>query len=202
MTTSDARIRACHCCGLAQLVPPVPPRHHARCVRCGTGLVHASRVARSNSRTAALALAALLLYPVAVGVPMLTISQLGHANETSLLAGVITLLSSGQLFVGLVVLLCSIVLPLGKLAALLVLSTGATRLTAHHRAWTYRIVEWTGRWGMLDVLLVTLLVAVLKLRDMVDVAAGPAAGAFAAVVVLSLLASASFDPHRLWEPDA
>ena len=67
---------------------------------------------------------------------------------------------------------------------------------------TYRVVEFTGRWGMLDVLLVTLLIAVVKLGDVVQVAPGPAALAFTAVVVLSLLAAATFDPHALWEGDA
>ena len=75
-------------------------------------------------------------------------------------------------------------------------------MTAARRAGTYRLVEWTGRWGMLDVLLVTMLVAVLKLRDLVEVTPGPAAIAFTAMVVLSLLASAAFDPHRLWETDS
>lgn len=193
-------IRACPCCGLAQRVPPLPPRHRACCARCGSGLVHRSVVARSNARTTALALAALLLWPIAIALPMLRVTRLGHAQEASIVEGATALLAAGQWVVGLVVLLCSIVLPLGKLVALLALSSGV--LAPRRRAATYRLVEWTGRWGMLDVLLVAVLVAVLKLGDLVEVAAGPAALAFAAVVVLSLLASASFDPHRLWEPDA
>ena len=71
----------------------------------------------------------------------------------------------------------------------------------HHRALTYQLVELTGRWGMLDVLRVALLVAVLKLGDFVEVSAGPGALAFGTCVVLSLLASASFDPHSLWESE-
>ena len=66
------------------------------------------------------------------------------------------------------------------------------------RALTYHLVEWTGRWGMLDVLLVALLVAVLKLGELVQLSAGPAALAFTGCVLLNLLASASFDPHALW----
>ena len=69
----------------------------------------------------------------------------------------------------------------------------------HHRALTYRLVEWTGRWGMLDVLLVAILVAALKLGDVMDVTPGPAAAAFAVCVVLSLLATALFDPRSVWE---
>lgn len=186
---------------MAQTVPALPPRHRACCSRCGTGLVHRSVLARSNGRTAAIALAALILYPFAVGLPIMRIEQFGHGNESSIITGVAKLLGSGQVFVGLVVLLCSIVLPIGKLVALLVLAIGAPGMAARSRAVTYRIVEWTGRWGMLDVLLVTMLVAALKLGDVVEVEAGPAALAFCAVVVLSLIASSCFDPHRLWEPD-
>ncbi|MCZ6837469.1 MAG: paraquat-inducible protein A [Planctomycetota bacterium] len=153
---------------------------------------------RSNSRTAAVALAALILYPLAVTLPMLEIEQFGHYRTASIVQGVIELLSRGQLIVGLVVLLCSIVLPLGKLAALLTLSLGGFGLGHRHQAMTFRIVEFTGRWGMLDVLLVAILVAILKLGDMVDVQAGPAALAFTMCVVLSLCATALFDPHGLW----
>jgi paraquat-inducible protein A len=64
------------------------------------------------------------------------------------------------------------------------------------------MVEFLGRWGMVDVLLVAVLVAVVKLGDLVTVTPGPGVLAFGSVVVLSLLASAAFDPHALWEPDA
>jgi paraquat-inducible protein A len=156
---------------------------------------------RSNAWTAAIALAALLLYPFAVGLPILRVEQFGHARGTSILDGVASLLAAGDYFVGVVVLLCSVVFPLGKLIALLVLAGGGLRLHGSHRALTYRVVEWTGRWGMLDVLVVAVLVATLKLGDALQVQAGPAALAFACVVLLSLLASATFDPHSLWEPE-
>lgn len=173
----------------------------ACCARCETSLVKRSVVARSNSRTAAIATAALILYPFAVTLPMLEVERFGHTSAASILEGVASLLSGGHWIVGVVVLLCSIVVPLGKLAALLALSAGGLGLGRRHRALTYRLVEWTGRWGMLDVLLVAVLVAVLKLGDMVTVTAGPAALAFCGVVVLSLAAAASFDPHALWEAE-
>ncbi len=162
-------------------------------------MVRRSVVERSNSRTAAMATAALVLYPFAVSMPIMEVQKLGHVREVSILEGVTQLLAKGELLVGLIVLLCSIVLPLAKLFALLVLSAGGLTLGRRHRALTYRVVEWSGRWGMLDVLLVALLVAAVKLGDLVEVTPGPAALAFAAVVVLSLAAAACFDPHGLWE---
>ena len=195
-------VRTCPCCGLLQRVPTVPPHMRACCPRCATALPRRATTARNNSRTAALALAALVLYPLAVSQPMLLVKKFGHLHESSILEGITSLLGSGHLIVGLVVLLCSVVLPLGKLAALLVLSAGGLRLRSEHRALTYHVVEWTGRWGMLDVLLVAILVAVLKIGDFLDVAAGPAALAFCSCVVLSLLATAIFDPHLLWDSTA
>lgn len=157
---------------------------------------------RSTSRTAAIALAALILYPLAVGLPMLRVERFGHAHESSVIQGGVTLMTSGHVFVGAVVLLCSVVIPLTKLVALLLLSSGVMFLRDEHRARTYHVVEWTGRWGMLDVLLVAILVAVLKVGDWVEVSAGPAAWVFTCCVVLSLLATALFDPHALWRPQS
>ncbi|MCP3904925.1 MAG: paraquat-inducible protein A [Planctomycetes bacterium] len=200
-TDIPATVRACPCCGLAQHVPAVPAGMRACCARCETSLVKRSVIARSNSRTAAVALAALILYPFAVGLPMLEVERFGHASTASIVEGVASLLASGHWVIGIVVLVCSIVLPLGKLVSLLVLSAGGLMMRHRHRALTYRMVEWTGRWGMLDVLLVALLVAVIKLGDIVVVTPGPAALAFTGCVVLSLLAAACFDPHALWESD-
>lgn len=197
--TVPASIRTCGCCGLTHSVPPMNAAQRALCTRCRTVLVALSGSADGNQRTAAIALSALILFPLAVSLPMLRVERFGHANEASVLEGTIALLSSGHTAVGLVVLLCSVVFPLGKLIALLVMSAGAMQLRHEHRALTYHFVEWTGRWGMLDILLVAILVAALKIGDMVDVSAGPAALAFTAVVVLSLLATASFDPRSLWE---
>ncbi len=191
-------LRACPCCGLVQRLPAVPVGMRACCGRCGTHLRRRRVGAGGNSGTVALALAALILYPLGVMLPMLTIERFGYHHEASILEGISTLISSGHLVVGIIVLLCSIVFPLGKLLALLVLSAGGMAMRHKHRALTYHIVEWTGRWGMLDVLLVALLVAALKIGDLVEVSAGPAALAFTCVVVLSLLATALFDPHSLW----
>lgn len=198
----SSAIRCCPCCGLAQVVPPVPAGMKACCRRCGDGLVRASVLARSNHRTAAVALAALVLLPFGVGLPMLEVERFGHASSASILGGVRQLLAEGDLVVGGVILLCSVVLPATKLAALLLLSAGGLGLGARHRALTYRVVEWTGRWGMLDVLLVAVLIAALKLGDTVHVHPGPAALAFTTCVILSLVAAACFDPHALWETES
>lgn len=205
MSAAAPALKACPCCGLVQSIPALPERSHrleARCVRCAS-VVFDSEAARAPEWTAAAALAALLLYPLAILLPIMELERFGHRTEASIWTGSVGLLSSGHLFVGGVVLLCSVVLPLGKLISLLALTTGRRRISKKRRALTYRIVELTGRWGMLDVLLIAVLVAWIKVGDLVEVTPGPAAVAFTACVVLSLLASAWFDPHFLWdEPEA
>lgn len=195
---APAQLRTCPTCGLAQILPDVPKRMRACCHRCGTSLISRTRLLRTNSRTAAITVAALIFYPLAMGLPMVTVERLGYTQQTSILEGIGTLFARGHLFIAVIVLLCSVVFPLAKLLGLLVLSAGGFTLAHRHKARTYKLVEWTGRWGMLDVLLVAILVAAIKLGDLVTVTAGPAAFAFAITVILSLIASAVFDPHALW----
>lgn len=191
-------LRACHCCGLVHELPQLGAGQEARCSRCGTTLRTHSHP-RSRSRSAAFALAAMVLYPLAIGLPILRIEQLGHSHATNVWQGVVELLAEGELGVGLVVLTCSLVIPVIKLVAMLLLSFPRWALGRHHRAMTYRVVEWIGRWGMVDVLLVAVLVALVKLGSWAEVQPGPGLVAFAAVVVLSLLSTAFFDPHSIWE---
>lgn len=185
-------------CGLAQRVPFVATGQAACCARCGHVLLRPG-APRRNQLCAAVALAALVIYPLGIGLPVLSLQQLGHVHETSIWAGSISLLSHGQLFVGLVVLICSVVIPLLKLAGLFVLTAGWPRLQRANQARVYRWIELLGRWGMIDVLLVALTVAAVKLGDLVTVTPGPGVLAFTVCVALSLLASLIFDPHSIWQ---
>lgn len=194
-------LAACHCCGLVHRLPEIPTRPAGRasaaCTRCGSDIPTGSHP-RSAARAAALALTALILYPVALLSPVMTIERFGHESAASIWEGTITLLAEGHLAVGLAVLCFSILAPVAKLGAIFTLTAGVS-LRAHHRAATYRFVEWVGRWGMVDVLLVAVLVAIVKLGDLVEVTPGVGAAVFGMVVVLSMLASAAFDPHQIWE---
>lgn len=189
------RLSSCHCCGLAQQLPPVPVGQRPVCVRCGASLRHINR--RRNDWTRALALAALWLYPPALLLPMLHIERLGHSHENSLLSGVVALWRDGHWLIGAVILLFSVLLPLAKLVALWLLAGPA--LQAQRRAGLYHLVEFVGRWGMLDVLLVAVLVAFVKLGDLVTIAPGPGLFAFMIMVLLSLLAGLVFNPLLMWE---
>jgi hypothetical protein len=192
-------MKSCHCCGLVQNVPSLPEGAKAVCRRCRTPLPLIPAEERSNALSAAVSLAALILFVPAITLPFLRIEQFGHTQENSLIGGVVALLAHGDWFVAVTVFAFSIVLPPVKLIALLVLGTIPGRLRSGIRAGTLRAVEHLGRWGMLDVLLVAVLLAFIKLGDMVDFAAGPGVVAFGAFVLLSLLAAYFFDPHALWD---
>ncbi|MDB2577263.1 paraquat-inducible protein A [Planctomycetota bacterium] len=156
-----------------------------------------------SSRVALLSATALTLFPAAVLLPVFKVEQFGRVVEASLWSGSLGLLGRGEILVGLVVLVCSLCLPVLKLSSLLLVTAGRRWLAAHHRRLGWRLVEWTGRWGMLDVLLVAVLVAWMKMGDLVEFTVGPGLWVFAAVVLLSLTASAQYDPHALWEdPDS
>lgn len=139
-----------------------------------------------------------MLYPFAIFLPILHIEKLGHQQDASIWSGCVQLLSSGYWFTGLIVVCCSIILPLCKLSGLLIISRGSF-LQKHHQARTYRWIELSGRWGMLDVMLVAILVASVKLGNAVNMQAGLGLSIFCICVVLSLAASASYNPHMLWK---
>ena len=207
MPETAIKPRACGTCGLVQRVPPLAGRQRAHCTRCRAVVARAPGAPRrlgdfgGNHWTAATALGALILYPLAVGLPFLSIERLGQRHSASILESSVELLAGGELLVGLVVFLCSVVLPLGKLSGLLLISTSRGWMRRRHRALTWHAVELSGRWGMIDVLLAAVLIAILKLGDLVVVDPGPGLFAFTSCVALSLVAGASFDPHALWETE-
>ena len=193
------RLKACHCCGLVHQIPELQPNEQACCDRCHCVVdAHNRNGHQSASRCLAASLGALVLYFPAILLPILSIEKLGHHHEASLLGGTFDLLWHGSWFVGIVVLVFSIIVPLAKILALIELSW--LSLTGRgHQAWTYRIVELAGRWSMMDVLLLALMVTLVKLGDLVEFRLGPAVWAFVLCVVMSLIASAMFDPHAIWE---
>jgi paraquat-inducible protein A len=177
-----------------QRLPDVPAHSHPICARCGSRLEawwHDPHLAT------ALSLTALVLYVPAVLLPMMRLETLGHTHEASILDGVSQLLAHGQVFIGLVILVFSLVLPPLKLLALLLVSTRL--LPVGGRARLFRGVELLGRWGMLDVLVVAVLIAFVKLGETIEIRPGPGLFLFAACVLVSLLASLCLHPPSLWK---
>ena len=191
---------ACEVCGLVQEAADPRANQAARCARCDS--VVEKKRANSRATTAALSLAALFLYVPANIYPILRMQYLGRFSENTVWDGVVTLFRGGMWFVAGVVFLASIVVPLLKLMGLffLVWPMRGSR-TRKFRTGVYKVITAIGPWAMLDVFLLSVLVALVKLRDLATVVPGPGVIAFTSVVVLTLLASASFDPRLIWEKE-
>jgi paraquat-inducible protein A len=168
------------------------------CARCGARLHGPANLANARRLTVSLALAALILYPLAVGLPVMRIERFGHTHETGIVRGGIDLVAGGEWALGLLILVCSVAVPLVKLTGLLMLCGGEWLTSDRAKGRLHRLIEGTGRWGMMDVLLVAILAALVKLGNIVSIEAGPGALAFALCVILSLLASTAFDPRLAW----
>ena len=194
---------ACKICGLVQRLEDLGPGMVAECSRCGSTLT--KRKVNSLRRTAALSLAALIFYVPANIYPMLRMEFYGASSESTVWDGCVRLFQDGQWLVAVIVFFASILIPLFKLLGLFFLAT-TTKLKStrwqQERTWVYKIIDVVGPWAMLDVFLLAVLVALVKLEQLATVLPGPALLAFTAVVVLTILASASFDPKLIWaEPD-
>jgi paraquat-inducible protein A len=193
----------CHVCGLTQRVDRLAPGLCAECLRCGATVAEGPR--GSLQLTAALAIAALILYVPANVYPIMRMHFHGAYSESTVWDGVISLANSNQWFVALIVFLASIAIPLLKLFGLLylVLTVRLRRgRRLRQRTRLYRFIDAVGPWAMLDVFLLAVLVALVKLGTIATILPGPGLIAFSCVVVLTMLASASFDPRMIWQSQA
>jgi paraquat-inducible protein A len=173
----------------------------AFCPRCGAEL-H-MRKPNSIRRTWALVISALILYIPANVLPMTVTTSLGHKQSDTILSGVIYFIKTGSWGIALVIFVASIFIPLLKLliiAYLLVSVQSKSCWRPRDRTQLYRFTEAVGRWSMVDIYVVTILVALVKLGVFANIDAGPAAVYFASVVVISMFAAESFDPRLIWEP--
>lgn len=170
------------------------------CGRCGTRL-HI-RKPDSLNRTWAFLVSACLMYIPANMLPvMMTRSLLGTSNDT-ILSGIIFFWVSGSYGLAAIIFVASFLVPLFKLAALFVLVVSAQRRTnwrREERAKLYHLIEIIGRWSMLDVFVVALLAGLVRIQGFAEITAGVGIAAFGAVVVLTMLASLSFDPKLTWD---
>jgi len=199
MIRSD--VLCCPTCGLTQQVDaPLRPGQRAECPRCASTISEGPH--GSLQLTAALAIAALLLYVPANIYPILRMHFYGAYSESTVWDGVVSLAETGQYFIALIVFLASIAIPVLKLAGLLYLVISARFALGRRlrdRARLYRFIDTIGPWAMLDVFLLAVLVALVKLGEIATILPGPGLVAFTAVVVLTMFASASFDPRAIWE---
>lgn len=196
------RAVVCPTCGLAHAWTPVPIGQAARCRRCSAVLSRG--IQHSLARTGAFALAALLLCVPANLFPILNLELYGRYSESTVLDGVREFYEDGDLLMAAIVLMASVVVPVIKILGLLFLvittAIGSPRWRLL-RTNLFRSIDGIGKWAMLDVFVLSIWVAVVKLDSLGSVSPGPGLLPFGCVVILTLLASNSFDPQLIWETD-
>lgn len=197
MTQASARSRGlvgCACCAL------VVPLGEQRCPRCHSRL-H-SRTPDSLQRTLALIVVAWILYLPANLLPITNTVYLGSNAPSTIIGGVVTLWQMGSYPIALVILVASVLVPIGKLLMLSWLCWQASRprpRNPQQSARLYRLTEFIGRWSMIDVFVVAILVALIKLGNIISFYPGFAALSFAAVVIVTMIAAEQFDPRLIWD---
>ncbi|WP_031320542.1 paraquat-inducible protein A [Pseudomonas piscis] len=187
-------------CGECHQLNPASQEQSPRCSRC-SAVLHARRP-NSIRRTWALLITAMILYIPANLLPIMTVSIFGKGAPATIMSGVISLLQLGMIPIALVVFVASIVVPTFKLVGIALLLYSVQRhqpMSARQRIIMYRFIEWVGRWSMLDIFVIAILVALVNFGNLARIEANLGAAAFASVVVLTMLAAVTFDPRLIWD---
>ena len=193
-----SNLMACHECDLLTQLPPLPPRGSAHCPRCGCVLLRSKP--NSIERTLALTFACLVLYCVAVSFPFLALDTGIFVQQSNLLTGVQLLYAQGMSTLATIVLLTCLIFPLlqmlGLLYVLLPLQSGR-RLPAAKQV--FRVIQHLKPWNMIEVFMIGVLVALVKLIKLAAVVPGISLWAFALLIFLSAALNSVLDTHLVWE---
>ncbi len=185
----------CEVCGL------VSPVQVGRCPRCDSGL-HL-RIRHSLQRTWALTIAATILYFPANLLPILRVDSVTGDSASTIVGGVVQFWQQADYPVAIIIFTASVVIPVVKIFSIVALCFAARSGNRPRRMTKlYRVTEFIGRWSMVDVFVVAILVAVVQLGSTISIHPGAAALSFAGVVVLTMLAAMSFDPRLIWDAAA
>ncbi len=171
-----------------------------KCPRCFSKITR--RIPHSIQKTTALVIAAIVLYIPANILPIMTYSTLGAVATDTIYSGVVALVAAELYWIAVVVFTASIVVPIAKILILSYLVWSAnfkTNTSIHVRMKLYRFTEFIGRWSMIDVFVVTIFVALVQFGFLYTVEPENAIIAFAAVVVLTMIAADAFDPRLMWD---
>lgn len=194
-TAASKNLSSCHLC----LKLASSDLHE--CPRCGSALHQ--RKTNSLPRTRALLFTACLLYIPANIFPIMITEQIGKAPlESTILGGVVLLIHMDSIAVAAVIFIASVMVPLGKIMMLFYLCWTANKgssVSPRQRTIAYRMTELIGKWSMIDVFVVTILVALVQLGNLLAILPGIAAVAFASLVIVTIIAAESFDPRLFWD---
>jgi len=184
----------CHDCG------NLSDATERKCSFCNA-TIH-TRKPKSIQRTFALLITAIILYIPANTLPIMTTNQFGNPIESTIIGGILLLMEQGSSGIALIIFIASVLVPIAKILMLLwlcFLSTIGARFSQPTHAKLHGVTEIIGRWSMLDVCVVAILVALVQLGGLIQVTPGPAGLAFAGVVIATMIAATTFDPRLIWD---
>lgn len=196
LTSAAAGLLACRACHL--LNRPAPDG--SACARCGAQLHR--RKPLSLMRTWTFVVAGYVLYIPANVLPIMQTGSLFGSQYDTIISGVTYLWHTGSWVLAIIIFIASVVVPLGKLAALTLLLISVHRRSGRFlvaRTRLYRVLDRVGKWSMVDIYVAAILTALVQFKTVATVVPGPGLFAFGAVVLLTLFASASFDPRLIWD---
>jgi paraquat-inducible protein A len=194
LTAREAGLAGCRTCG------KVAPAGTRVCPRCGSSL--AVRTPNSLQRVLAWLLVGLMCYLPANLLPMLKTRSFGRETDNTIVGGVIELLHHGAWDIALVVFVASIVIPISKFVVILYLVWSIrhhAHLAVETRIRLYEIIEFIGRWSMIDVFVVAILTALVQLGFLASINPGTAAVFFALSVAFTMLSAQALDPRLIWD---
>lgn len=194
---------ACHFCHTLSEFPNITENTKKRVLRCPCcqSVIH-SRIPDSLNRTWALLIAAMILYVPANTLPIMTVILWGNGQPDTILSGVIHLLDGGMWPLALLIFIASIFIPILKLIILVGLLLSVQLKSTwkpKDRTVLYRITEFIGRWSMVDVFVIAILVALVQFGNTASVSPGLGALSFATVIILTMFAAHTFDPRLIWD---
>ena len=200
LTARNASMIPCHHCHLLSQIPPGSKLSEMACPRCGAALHQ--RKPDSITRTWALVIAAIAFYIPAMVLPISVTTTFAGAQGDTIMSGVIYFIHSGSWHIALVIFVASIMVPILKILILIYLLISVQRKSTWRpldSTRLYRIIEFIGKWSMVDIYVITVMMALIKLGGLASFDAGPAAVFFGTMVVITMFAAMSFDPRLIWD---
>ncbi|MFK5983950.1 MAG: paraquat-inducible protein A [Pseudomonadota bacterium] len=198
-TVSDANHVLCHeCCLMIQ--NQAVDTHHYLCPRCGTQLE--IRLKNSMMRTWALLITAMIVFIPANIYPIMIVDAITGQVASTIMEGIVLFIESKEYFVAFVIFVASIIVPSVKLVGMsliLVSIHGKSPYFLKHRSLMFRFIQFIGRWSMLDIFVVAIMVTLVNFGTLSSIHAGPGATWFAIVVIMTMYAAITFDPRLIWD---
>ncbi|MFK5892518.1 MAG: paraquat-inducible protein A [Pseudomonadota bacterium] len=200
-TVTDANYILCHeCCFMMDSIDADIEHDHCLCPRCGTKLEF--RLKNSMTRTWALLITAMIFFVPANIYPIMVVDSITGKVASTIMEGIVLFIAANEYFVALVIFVASIIVPAIKMVGMSIILLSIHKKSHYfykHRSLMFRFIQFIGRWSMLDIFVVAIMVTLVNFGVVSTIHAGPAATSFGLVVIMTMYAAVTFDPRLIWD---